>query len=167
MAAEADVAMRAYVVVSLSPAHGPRSCGPHLESRRSGVRERYHRPPLRYGAPCGQVGRRRRSDPAAPWSCRRWRRRAPRAPDEPAARPTAAGDRWRETIWCSATSVGTDSTRRMSAAAFRTGGRGRRLGRSGVDAARVAAQLRLVAIQHGHDYRGHLAPGWPCQQPRH
>jgi integrase len=48
-----------------------------------------------------------------------------------------------------------------------SGGRGRRLGRAGVDAARAAAQLRVVAIEHRDEYRGHLPPGWPRQQPRH
>ena len=77
----------------------------------------------------------------------------------------AAGDRWQgagRMVW---SSVGTHWTRGTSAA--RSVGSGRRLGRAGVDAARAAAQPRVVAIEHGDEYRGHLPPGRPRQQPRY
>src|SRR5512133_3436279 len=40
-----------------------------------------------------------------------------------------------------------------------SGGRGCRLGRAGVDAARAAAQLRVVALEHRDEHRGYLPPG--------
>jgi hypothetical protein len=168
-AAEADEAMRAYVVVSLLT-------GARTEELRALTwthvdLEGNHRP-SRYGAPCGPAGRPRRGSPAAPSSCRRGRPR----PSGCTRRASCTSNLRRgtggtEPIWCSARRWAPHWTRRTSAARSvgwpRPPAWTRRRGRAGVDAARAAAQLRVVAIEHRDEYRGHLPPGWPRQQPRH
>ena len=163
-AAEADDAMRAYVVVSLLT-------GARTEELRAltwtHVDLDGSRRPSHCGARCGPVGRPRRGSPAVPSSCRRWR-----------SRHSGCTGRVSCTLSWRRGSGGRERPGVLHARGHRTGrgerpplvssgGRGRRLGRAGVDAARAAAQLRVAALEHRDEHRGHLPPGWPREQPCH